>query len=74
MLLKSKDHPFIIICSDAIFTEPIDSERKGRRMCRHVYNGRVPMARPLAQTSERPNFEISPSLANVCDSHPHLKK
>jgi hypothetical protein len=41
MLLKSKDHPFIIICSDAIFTEPIDSERKGGRMCRHVYNGRV---------------------------------
>src|SRR5580698_8511843 len=40
-LLESKQYPLFISCSDAIFIDVIDSERKGGRMCEHVFNRRA---------------------------------
>ena len=65
--LQSKDRYLFIFRGDfTIPVEVIDDERKGRRMCEHVCNGRaVCTDEGKTQRGCRREYESSPSLANL---------
>jgi hypothetical protein len=70
-LLESKQYPPFIVCGDTITTDVVNGERKGRRMCEHVFNGRaICTDEGKTQVGCRTKSEVSPSLANMCESIP----